>query len=317
MKKIIVDLHCDTIQRILDEKGDLKNKEYAFNIQEAYKTKPYFQFMACFINSKYLKSNIAFDRANKLIDTYEKQVLNNNDKIIKILSKNDIFEVINNKKVGTFLTIENACAIEDKLENVNYFYNKGVRCMSLVWNDDNQLSCGCLTKNDTGLTSFGKKAIKEMERLNILIDVSHISTKGFWDILKITDKSIIATHSCVKKLCNHPRNLSDSQIKEIAKQGGVVGVCFYSDFLNESQKATSKDIAIHIDYIVNLVGIEHVALGSDFDGIEKEKYPKDVKSVKDIKNIFKELKRMGYKTLDIAKIAGENSLRIMDNIFCV
>lgn len=313
--KLIVDFHCDTIKCIYDDNGDLKNKKYVFNLQNAGESAPYIQFMACFIHPKYVEQRQCFERANKIIDKYYSQCEKYANEIVKVNEKEDLLKIINENKVGTVLAIENASAIEGKIENIEYFYNKGVKCMSLVWNEDNDLSCGALTKNDTGLTTLGKMAIKEMNKLNMQIDVSHISEKGFYDICKITDNPIIATHSCVKKICNHPRNLSDEQIKEIARQGGIIGVCFSSSFLNETGIATSKDIAYHIDYIANLVGIEHVALGSDFDGLSREHYPLDVKGVKDICKILNELKNLGYSEEDICKVAGQNANRAIDIIF--
>lgn len=186
--------------------------------------------------------------------------------------------------------------------------------MGVVWNEDNELASGAMTNNDKGLTNLGKQCVKELEKQQIIIDVSHMSKKGFYDTLEITNMPIIASHSCVNSICNHPRNLDDEQIKQIAKKNGVIGICFCKSFLTNKNKATVKDIVKHIDYIVNLVGIDYVAFGSDFDGLEKENELEDIKGVKDVNKIILELESIGYSKVDIEKITSGNFIRVMNKI---
>lgn len=183
--------------------------------------------------------------------------------------------------------------------------------MGVVWNDDNELACGAGTTNDTGLTELGKKYVKKLEQKNILIDVSHMSEKSFYDCLKNTSKPIIASHSCSKTICQHKRNLDDEQIKQIAKRKGVIGICFCKPFLTNGKKATVKDIIKHINYIANLVGVDYIALGSDFDGVEENNKLEDIRSVKDMKIIISELQKEGYNKEQIDKITSQNFLRII------
>lgn len=182
--------------------------------------------------------------------------------------------------------------------------------MGVTWNDDNELACGAQTTNDTGLTKLGKDYIKKLEEKHILIDVSHTSKKSFYDILKNTNNPIIASHSCADAICHHRRNLSDDQIKKLAKTGGVIGICFCKPFLTNKNKATVKDIIKHINYIVNLVGIDHVTFGSDFDGVEEEHKLEDIRSVKDMNKIIIELQKEGYRKDEIEKITSGNFLRV-------
>ena len=184
--------------------------------------------------------------------------------------------------------------------------------MSLTWNDDNFLACGAFTKNDTGLTTKGRECIKLMNNLGMIVDVSHISRKSFFDIINITDKSVIATHSCVNSLCENKRNLTDEQIKLIAKCKGMIGVCFYKEFLSNNKYVTIDNVVDHIEYISNLVGSEFVGIGSDFDGMENEDKPQDLKSVLDIKKIEEKLEKRGFSPKEINNIMGGNYIRILN-----
>lgn len=183
--------------------------------------------------------------------------------------------------------------------------------MSVTWNLDNDLGCGALTKNDEGLTKLGKQYIKELEKNNILVDVSHTSEKSFYDIAMEVTKPIIATHSNTKKLCDHPRNLTDDQIKVIAQMNGVIGICFYGKFLTQKEESNIDDIINHIDHIARLVGTDYISLGSDFEGFAKQKLPKNLTGIRDINNLFKRMKTHGFTDEEIDKIAGKNVVRIL------
>jgi membrane dipeptidase len=186
--------------------------------------------------------------------------------------------------------------------------------MSVTWNNDNELGCGAETKNDTGLTELGINYVKKLNQLGIIIDVSHSSEKSFWDIISITEKPAIASHSNVFELCNCKRNLKDNQIKAIAENGGVIGICFYSDFLNSNKKASVTDIVEHIKYIRKLVGINYIGLGSDFDGMEIQKTANGVDNISRINNITKELKLQGFKNEEIDKIMWNNWSKVFKKL---
>ncbi|MBR3254771.1 MAG: dipeptidase [Clostridia bacterium] len=309
---MIIDLHCDTIEKAYDNKLKLNAESLAFNTKQAKKNLPHIQCLATFVHSKYAKGNNGVKRANKIIDNFFR--IYNPEDIIIIKSKEEINNKELSKKIGAILTIENGTAISGDLENIKKFYNKGIRMMGIVWNDDNDLACGASTTNDTGLTELGKKYIKELENQNIIIDLSHSSKKTFWDTCRITNNPIVASHSCVQKLCNHPRNLDDEQIKQIAKKEGVIGICFCKPFITTKNTATVKDIVNHIDYITNLVGIDYISFGSDFDGLEKEHILQDIKGVNDYKLIINELILRGYKKEDIEKICYKNFLRVFNKV---
>ena len=217
--------------------------------------------------------------------------------------------------MGLVLTTENGSVIRGKLENVDKLYEAGVRMMSIVWNNKNELASGAMEKEDEGLTELGIEFVKYLNQKNILVDVSHSSVKTFWDTAKISSKPIVASHSCVYNLCHHPRNLQDEQIKQIAKMNGIIGIAFCSSFLSENNIANISNVIEHIKYIKNLVGIDYVGIGSDFDGLEKEHILNDMKGIKDIDNLIDGLKAEGFCHGEIEKILGDNWIRVLkDNI---
>lgn len=309
MKSIIVDGHCDTLQMAYDEGLSIFDKKYSFNIKEAKCILPYIQFLSCFINTKYDFDNNGFSRINAMLDKFYLEYENNKEHINLIKSKSDIKNNLN--KVGIVLTIENGIALGNNIYNIRRLYNRGIRVMSLTWNDDNFLACGSHTKNDVGLTKEGIKCIKLMNELGIIIDVSHLSQKSFYDICSITNKCIIATHSCVDSICKNKRNLTDNQIKIIAQNKGIIGVCFYKYFLSNNKNVSIDDIINHIEYISNLVGTEYVGIGSDFDGMDKSDIPVGLSGIKDMRNIAEKLNDRGFNKNEIYNIMGGNYIRVL------
>jgi microsomal dipeptidase-like Zn-dependent dipeptidase len=192
---------------------------------------------------------------------------------------------------------------------VERFAQMGVRYITLSHNGDNDIcdsNKGHAEHN--GLSKFGKEVVREMNRLGIMVDISHTSEKTSFDVLAISKYPIIASHSSVKALCNHPRNLSDPLMQAIAAKGGVIQICLYSGFLKKRGKATVKDAVDHIDYVVKLVGIDYVGIGSDFDGGGGIT---GLQSANEFPKITMELIRRGYSDDDIAKIWGGNLIRVM------
>ena len=311
---MIIDLHCDTIQRAKDENLSLTDSKLAVNLKETQGNLPYIQCMGTFINPKYNIKDGGFKRTNSIIDNFYELYKKEQDKIYIIKNKKGLISKEFNNKTGVILTIENGSAISSNLDNIKILYKKGIRMMGTVWNEDNELASGANTKNDKGLTELGKKYIQELEKNNIIIDVSHMSKKSFYDTLNNCNGPIIASHSCTNAICQHYRNLDDEQIKQIAKRNGTIGICFYNLFLTKEPKATVKDLVKHIDYIANLVGIDYISIGTDFDGVEKEHQLEDIKSVKDMYKLILELEKQGYSEIDIEKITSKNFLRVANEI---
>ncbi len=315
-KNIIVDAHADSISRGFDNNIALDNKELMFNFNDIQNILPYIQCLSLFVDPKYVLTDLngGVKRAEELLRYFEEQYLKyfNKYNLKKIVSKEDIHEVINNNKLGIILTAENGSIIGDNVDNITKLYNKGVKIMGITWNKDNLLACGANTINDEGLYTFGKKCIEKMNELNIIVDVSHLSYNSFFDAIDIS-KNVIATHSNVYNLCKNSRNLKDEQIKAVAKRNGVIGICFYNKFLNNDFNATIDDVIKHMVYIADLVGTDYISLGSDFDGINKSDLPIGINSVRDMYFIKEKLEKYGFSNIEINKIMGENFLRVLNN----
>lgn len=309
-----IDGHCDTLSKALDENMDLNKNDLQFSFDRANKLGGGIQIMACFVDTEFLNSkNAGFIRCNNILGKLKEYEKNNNCKVL-IENKEEVEKAKKSNDTKVILSIENGSAISGNLDNVEYFYNQGVRMMSITWNDDNELGCGAKTRTDKGLTKLGNEYVKTLDKRNIIIDVSHSSEKTFWDVISIAKRPVVASHSNVYEICKNPRNLKDSQIKAIAKTGGIIGICFYSDFLNSNSRANVKDIVEHIKYIKKIVGINYIGLGSDFDGMNSKKTAEGLENISKVNNIIKELEIQGFSCEEIVKIMWKNWYRLLKNL---
>ena len=315
------------------------------------------QVFSIFCDENYGRGS-AFAYANRELDSLFAITARNQQTMQIVYSYPELMDAVKKQKLACLSGVEGGHMIEDNLDYLDSFYRRGVRYMTLSWNNSTSWSTSAMDETKKtfkvtpyGLTDFGKKVVKKMNQLGMMIDVSHVGEKTFWDVIATTDKPILASHSSVYALCPVFRNLKDDQIKAIAKNGGVIQVNFYSAFLDSNYskyletfikkhqaesdsmaslnisehqiisyfiKTYSKDfeqmrppmslLFDHIDYIVKLVGVDYVGLGSDFDGIESA--PKGLDGVEDFPKITEGLQKRGYSEKDIRKILGENFLRV-------
>jgi microsomal dipeptidase-like Zn-dependent dipeptidase len=220
-----------------------------------------------------------------------------------------------NKQLGKksiMLGIENGLAIEHSLDKLRHFADRGIVYMTLCHNGDNDIcdsARGCNTHN--GVSEFGEQVIKEMNRLGIMVDMSHAGEKSFYDALEISEKPIVCSHSNSRILCDHPRNLTDDQLRAIAKKGGVVHTTFYHGFLNQTSEADILDGIKHLEHAIDIMGIDHVGIGTDFDG---DGGVCGMRDASDIQQFTRQLLRRRYSESDIAKIWGGNWLRVMTEV---
>ena len=220
-----------------------------------------------------------------------------------------------NKQIGKksiMLGIENGLAIEHSLDKLRHFADRGIVYMTLCHNGDNDIcdsARGCNTHN--GVSEFGEQVIKEMNRLGIMVDMSHAGEKSFYDALEISEKPIVCSHSNSRILCDHPRNLTDDQLRAIAAKGGVVHTTFYHGFLQKTGEADILDGIKHLEHAIDIMGIDHVGIGTDFDG---DGGVCGMRDASDIQQFTRQLLRRRYSETDIAKIWGGNWLRVMDEI---
>lgn len=254
-----------------------------------------------------------YGKADRLLNTIITQAKGSGNRISIATS---YAEFCNNKRNGiptVFLGIENGCALTGNLDNIDYFYRLGVRYITLCHNGDNLLCDSAMQSLDThnGLSEFGRQVVLKMNAVGMMVDVSHVGEKSFWDTVALSTKPIIASHSCCKVLRNHPRNLTDEQIRAIARSGGVVQICLYKHFLSDTDVATVADAVRHIKHVVELVGVDYVGIGSDFDGGGEIA---GATSENQLINITKALIKEGFDDDEISKILGGNLLRVFRSI---
>lgn len=228
-------------------------------------------------------------------------------------SPKDLIRLKHQGKKAIFMGVENGYAIGNDITNVSLFKDKGAAYITLCHNGANQICDSAKGKPEwNGLSPFGKEVVREMNRLGLMIDISHAAESTFYDVLEESKLPVIASHSAARALCDHPRNLSDEQIKAIAAKGGVVQVCLYKGFINkEEDKASLSDAIRHINHIVSLTGTDHVGIGSDFDG-DGELI--GCRAANELINITTRLLKEGYNEEDLRKIWGGNLLRVMETV---
>jgi len=296
--------------------------------------------------------------ANREIDSVYEWTRRNPDKMMIVKTPEQLKQSLKEKKMATMMGVEGGHMIENKIEYLDKLYGRGVRYMTLTWNNSTTWATSAAdetTKKDSlphkGLTDFGRQVVKRMNELGMIIDVSHVGEQTFWDAINISTKPVIASHSCAWMLCPHRRNLKDDQIKAIGKNGGVIHLNFYAGFIDNTYEKKIKDflqlhkaevdslirlktqpdyaqmliaemykdevktfrpplslLLDHLDHIVKLIGVDHVGMGSDFDGIEAS--PVELNGVEDYPLITKAMLERGYNKKDIRKILGGNFLRV-------
>lgn len=279
MKKIF-DCHCDTLTKAMEHQQNLLENNLQLDVARLSEFESATEIFAVWLDKPYLAE--AYKNTNKAIDFFKLQLEKYGNYFSQVKSKDDLLNDEN--KVKAIVSIEGGEAIEGDINKLYEFYEKGVRLMTLTWNYRNEIGCGALSGFDDGLTDFGKSVVKEMNNMDMLIDVSHINEKGFWDVVKTSDKPIIATHSNSFTICNHPRNLKDDQLKAIAEMNGVIGLNIYPPFVRDSENVTSEDLLRHIDYILNKTGENVLGMGTDFDGISKS--PKGLEDVSKLPTFY-------------------------------
>ena len=352
---IILDGHIDTPQRMLDLKTDISARlsDGHIDVPRMREGGLTAAFFSIWVDARYARGT-AFQRALDLIGAVRALADTNRD-VELATTAGEVRAAVARGHIAALMGVEGGHAIENSLEKLDSLYRLGVRYMTLTWNNGNDWA-GSSTDRERhgGLTSFGRQVVGRMNQLGMLVDVSHVSDATFRDVLATTTRLVIASHSSCRALAHHPRNLSDEQLRAIARNGGVVGINFYPVFLDEhfrsqyeemrrrlkprtdtirahyrghpgesafevdkfvGQHAESLDVPTidrlidHIDHAVQVMGIDHVGLGSDFDGISV--LPRPMKDATSLPELIRALGGRGYSDSDVRKILGENFLRVL------
>lgn len=352
----LLDSHCDTPSQILRLRDlSIDNDHSHVDFPKLFRGGVDGAFFALYVPAA-LQEDDAYRYSYRLLEAVRAAVAANQDKAAFAVSHS---QALANKEAGLFsifMGLENGSPIGNSIERLGEYYDAGVRYVTLCHSRDNQIcdSCASASGRWGGLSPFGKDLVKEMNRMGMMVDVSHISDASFYDVIDCSNRPVVATHSCCRALAGHPRNMTDDMIRVLASNGGVIQINFYPLFLDSGFKNILSDsgimdygerieeefikdpsdhqkrsawnkvqdelmslarpsftrIADHIDHAVQVAGIDHVGLGSDFDGIEVT--PSGLEDISLMPVLIDELSARGYSAADISKIAGENFFRVMD-----
>jgi len=365
---LVVDTHADTPQRFLDEGFDIGSTDPKdighISLDKARRGNLGAEFFSIWVEPDTNQGHFArhtFD----LIDSVYEQAARHPDRMTMCFSPNDIDRAHKEHKLAALMGIEGGHSIENDIHLLRDYYRLGVRYMTLSWSNTNEWadSSGDIddakVQHHNGLTDFGKQVVLEMNRLGMMVDISHVADKTFWDVMATTKAPVIASHSSARALVDAPRNMTDEMLRAVAKNGGVVQVNFFNGFIDEdfrkAQLAQAKDQAAavqayvdqmkaegkavnyvdedrierewaakiprpplkslidHIDHIAKVAGIDHVGLGSDFDGVSGAT-PQGIDSAADLPKITQALLDRGYSADDIKKILGGNLMRVFREV---
>lgn len=297
------DLHCDTLGFCSGREKDILCGEFHVDLDKN-NFEAYVQCFAVFVDDN-KKDEEGFNYAVKAYEYLDKLCSEHPELIKKVNTYSDIEKITKEGACAAIFTLEGGRAIGENIENIEKLYEMGIKMITLTWNGSTALGDGIFEKNPRGLTDFGAEAIKEMEKKNIVIDISHASVPLFYDVEKIATKPFVASHSNSKSICSHPRNLSDEQFKIICERKGLVGLNYYNAFLDDDEKnASVESIVRHADHFLSLGGEDIVALGSDFDGCSM---PSDILGIESVGDIRAAFLKHGFGEQLTEKIMYENA----------
>lgn len=359
-KSIVIDTHNDFISTGIEKGKSFDQHLKGITHSDLFRMKEGgidIQIFSIFCDENY-GNGTAFAFANREIDTLYATLNRNPSSMHLVKSPRDLTEAVKFKKLGSMIGVEGGHMIEDDLSKLSQLYDRGARYMTLTWNNSTSWASSAADERagnnlgrPYGLSTLGEQVVKKMNALGMIVDVSHVGEKTFYDALRVSSKPVIASHSCTYSLCPVPRNLTDDQIKAIGKNGGVIHLNFYSGFIDsnfreknnafikkhqqekeeilkknpsdfyanlqlhekykneiDSVRPSLNQLIDHLDHIVNLIGVNHVGLGSDFDGINSS--PRELNDVTNMPLITEELIKRGYSKKDIKKILGQNFIRV-------
>lgn len=280
---------------------------FLFRLHFSLKDKEQFDKM-CQTFAVFVPDSVRGEAAKEYVDVhaaYLKELLAKQSDIAEqAFTAADIERITAEKKCACILAIESGAALAGKLENVSHFARQGVKMMTLVWNGENELGSGHTTHN--GLTAFGREAVREMEKEKILVDVSHLNDEGFEDVCEIATKPFIATHSNLRSVCGHKRNLTEQQFGEMVRRKGLVGINLYESFLDDDGEGTMENMYRHVYRMLELGGEDVIACGSDFDGAQIHE---ELNSPRKFAQAAEYLMDRGISETVVKKMYFENALR--------
>ncbi len=317
-KPCFVDLHCDTLLTLQQAACTLENAPGHISLDKLVRGEAMLQCFAAFTPTydcalQFHVRETPWEFFLRLASIFDRETKAYPGRLAPARTMSQIRENREAGVVSALLTVEDGACIDGKIERLQQMYTLGVRLITLTWNYENCIgypNSGDPALHSLGLKPFGFEVLAEMERLGMAVDVSHLSEGGFWDVVRESRKPFLASHSCARALCDHSRNLTDRQFRALGDAGGVCGVNFYSRFLNGDTHTANEDILRHMAYIADRAGIESVALGSDFDGIECTLEMEDYSGLVRLRDQIAD--RFGTENAE--KICRDNALRFFSDV---
>ena len=308
-----IDLHCDTMSKLAERGRTSLLRENDLNVDIAKLQAGNFaaQFFALFVDMA--KTNNPLEYCLQMVDRFHLELADNRQSIRLATNQAELVANQAEGKISAFLTIEEGGVLKGELANLRNFHRLGVRLLTLTWNYPNEIGFpNALPEcRDKGLTEFGREVVAEMNRLGMLVDVSHLSDQGFFDVAETSVRPFVASHSNARTITGHARNLTDEMIRVLAEKGGVTGLTFARSFLADPPRSHVEDIVRHAKHIRQVGGIDVIAIGSDFDGT---KPPLEVADSSQIGKLTEGLSAAGFSSGEIEKICYGNAARLIREV---
>ena len=308
----LIDLQCDTMMKLMeDPTQSLAKNDFAVDFEKLDKADSMAQVFALFVDQGQVKSPLqtGFD----MLDRFWAELEKNKEYVAWAGTGSDIRKNEMQGKRSVMLAIEEGAVLDGHLGNLHNFYRQGVRFVTLTWNYPNQIGFPHGEEHGAkGLTTFGLELVEEMNRIGVMVDVSHLSEGGFWDVVKHSKTPFMATHSNCRALKDHTRNLTDDQIRALGEKGGVMGMCLAKNFLMEGPDEGRMDALVaHVEHARKIGGLDIVAIGTDFDGTSTNH---EFNQITDIQKLADRLKAIGYSDDELEKIFWRNALRVIHEV---
>lgn len=310
-----IDLHCDTISVLLEQNKTLAENDLSVSIPTLRQADVFCQFFAMYVRlQEFATPRHAFERVEEMYAVFLREMQANSGVICFTRCAEELELNRRNGKLSAFLTVEEGGICGDDIEQLHKLYAMGVRLITLTWNFENTLgypNSDDPTVMSRGLKPFGIEFVETMNRLGMLVDVSHLSDGGFWDVVRISTKPFVASHSNARAVRDFRRNLTDAQLRALAEKGGVTGINFFHRFLGYDETGSVEQMVAHIKHIRKVAGIDVLAIGSDFDGFSG---PCEIKNSAELIKIPEALNREGFTCDEIDKLCYKNALRVIKDV---
>ncbi|MDX1661118.1 MAG: dipeptidase [Gemmatimonadota bacterium] len=312
---LVVDGHMDTPLKIVDDGVDVGERDdrVQADLPRMREGGVDAVFLAAWIDPVYAGDG-AFERCADLLASIEETARRHPDRATAATTAEEVRAIAREGRIALLAGVENGQALEGRLENVERLRELGARYLTLTWMNTNDLGdAGGAEAVHGGLTAFGRRVIAEMERVGLIVDLAHAAPATFEDALEVATTSVVVSHACTEVRGAHPRNLTDDQIRAVAATGGVVAIAFMPHYLCPTAPEAA-DVAVivdHLEHVAEVAGVDHVALGSDFDGMPA--LPDGIEGVEDLPRIAAELERRGWRPDELDRLLGGNWLRVLES----